>query len=128
MENYSWPGNVRELRNIVERLAILATASGSSASLPAEIRQAAAAAGGLPSATWDEFKRLKQQVARRRRADWSGDSCRGPGRCDGNVSRAAEEIGIQRTNLHAHAVKTRLGPSKRRAGVGGTQPFWRARL
>ena len=52
--------------------------------------------------TWEEFKTLKQQVR---------DSAvhqlerrfliEALERCDGNVSRAAEEIGIQRTNLHA---------------------------
>ena len=65
MESYAWPGNVRELRNIVERLAILCDHERIEPQhLPAEIRQVAAAtAGGAPlPRTWEEFKRLKQQV------------------------------------------------------------------
>ena len=51
MESYPWPGNVRELRNIVERLAILCEQDRIEPHhLPAEIRQADAAAGGHPTA------------------------------------------------------------------------------
>jgi DNA-binding NtrC family response regulator len=107
MESYAWPGNVRELRNIVERLAILCDQDRIEPQhLPVEIRQTPVRAAPFPTQalpkTWDEFKRLKQQVRdaaveeleRRFLAD-SLDRCRG------NVSRAAEEIGMQRTNLHA---------------------------
>ena len=104
MESYPWPGNVRELRNIVERLAILCDQDRIEPQhLPLEIRQAAPrpVATQLPK-TWDEFKHLKQRVRdaavndlERRFLVESLD------RCQGNVSRAADEIGIQRTNLHA---------------------------
>jgi DNA-binding NtrC family response regulator len=105
MESYLWPGNVRELRNIVERLAILCDHQRiEPRHLPAEIRrtQIRAASGAPLPHTWEEFKRLKQQVRdsaiqqleRRFLLDILE-------RCGGNVSRAAEEIGIQRTNLHA---------------------------
>jgi DNA-binding NtrC family response regulator len=105
MESYSWPGNVRELRNIVERLAILCDHDRIEPHhLPTEIQQAVPhpAAGTVLPRTWDEFKRLKQQVRdaavqqlERRFIIEALD------RCHGNVSRAADEIGIQRTNLHA---------------------------
>jgi DNA-binding NtrC family response regulator len=106
MESYGWPGNVRELRNIVERLAILCDEERIEPHhLPSEIRQATPrpTAGQLPLPhTWEEFKRLKQQVRdtavqqlERRFLIEALD------RCQGNVSRAAEEVGIQRTNLHA---------------------------
>ena len=64
MESYAWPGNVRELRNIVERLAILCDQDRIEPHhLPDEIRQAAprTTVSQLPR-TWEEFKRLKQQV------------------------------------------------------------------
>jgi DNA-binding NtrC family response regulator len=104
MESYAWPGNVRELRNIVERLAILCDQDRIEPHhLPEEIRKAAprTTVSQLPH-TWDEFKRLKQQVR-----DAAVDQLERRflsetlQRCEGNVSRAAEEIGIQRTNLHA---------------------------
>jgi DNA-binding NtrC family response regulator len=105
MENHSWPGNVRELRNIIERMAILCDADRIEPQhLPPEIRQAPprrAAAQPLPP-TWEEFKKLKQQV---RDSVVQDLECRffaeALRRTGGNVSKAAEEIGMQRTNLHA---------------------------
>ncbi len=104
MESYHWPGNVRELRNIVERMAILCDSNRIEAGhLPAEIRQAPTrpTATQLPR-TWDEFKRLKQQVrdsaVQELERRFLVEALQ---RADGNVSRTAEDVGIQRTNLHA---------------------------
>lgn len=105
MENYQWPGNVRELRNIVERLAILCDQDRiEPPHLPTEIRQVTprrSTGTPLPH-TWEEFKRLKQQVrdsaVQQLEQRFLAEALE---RCEGNVSRAAEEIGIQRTNLHA---------------------------
>jgi DNA-binding NtrC family response regulator len=112
MESYQWPGNVRELRNIVERLAILCDQERiEPRHLPAEIRQAPPrpTATQLPR-TWEEFKRLKQQVRDAAVQEIERRFIMGSlERCGGNVSRAAEEIGIQRTNLHALMRKYGLG-------------------
>jgi DNA-binding NtrC family response regulator len=104
MESYAWPGNVRELRNIVERMAILCDNDRiEPRHLPPEIRQAPTlrTVSQLPD-TWEEFKRLKQQVRDAAVEDLERrfliEVLR---RTNGNVSKAAEEIGIQRTNLHA---------------------------
>jgi DNA-binding NtrC family response regulator len=104
MESYSWPGNVRELRNIVERIAILSEGDRVEPHhLPPEIRQSPV--GPAPSQlphTWEEFKRLKQQVRDAAVEDLERRFLvESLNRCEGNVSRAAEEIGIQRPNLHA---------------------------
>lgn len=105
MDSYSWPGNVRELRNIVERLAILCDQERIEPHhLPSEIRQSPPRpSGGTPlPRTWEEFKLLKQQVrdtaVQQLERRFLVEALE---RCGGNVSRAAEEIGIQRTNLHA---------------------------
>ncbi len=104
MESYAWPGNVRELRNIVERLAILCDQDRIEPHhLPEEIRKSAprTTVSQLPQ-TWEEFKRLKQHVrdaaVEQLERRFLSEALQ---RCEGNVSRAAEEIGIQRTNLHA---------------------------
>jgi DNA-binding NtrC family response regulator len=105
MEGHSWPGNVRELRNIVERMAILCDADRiEPRHLPPEIRQAAPRGKSVQQLprTWEEFKKLKQQVRDNAVQDlecrFIAEALR---RSEGNVSKAAEEIGIQRTNLHA---------------------------
>lgn len=105
MESYPWPGNVRELRNIVERLAILCDNDRiEPRHLPEEVRrvQIRSASGTTLPRSWEEFKRLKQQVrdsaVQQLERRFLLDILE---RYSGNVSRAAEEIGIQRTNLHA---------------------------
>jgi len=112
MESYRWPGNVRELRNIVERMAILCDCDRiESQHLPPEIRQTPSRSTltQLPE-TWEEFKRLKQQVRdaavqelERRFLIEALD------RCEGNVSKAAADVGMQRTNFHALMRKYALG-------------------
>lgn len=112
MESYQWPGNVRELRNIVERMAILTDGDRiEPGNLPAELRRATARANvvDLPE-TWEEFREYRNQVRdsmvvdlERRFLTASLD------RCGGNVSRAAEEVGMQRTNFHAMMRKCGIG-------------------
>lgn len=104
MESYSWPGNVRELRNIAERMAILCDSDRiEPRHLPPEIRQAPAQShiSELPP-DWESFKKLKQQVrdaaGQELERRFVADALQ---RSAGNVSRAAEEVGMQRTNLHA---------------------------
>jgi len=104
MEAYSWPGNVRELRNIVERLAILCEADQIELwHLPSEIRQTPVGPGviQLPR-TWDEFKRLKREVSLAAIKQLEVRFLKAAlQRCGGNISKAAEDVGIQRTNFHA---------------------------
>lgn len=115
MESYSWPGNVRELRNIVERMAILCDSDRIELRhLPSEIRQAppTGAVSQLPR-SWEDFKKLKQQVRDAAVEDlerrFLSETLQ---RHSGNVSKAAEEIGIQRTNLHALIRKYGLSPEE----------------
>jgi len=104
MESYRWPGNVRELKNIVERLAILHDAERIDlCHLPPEMRQAplSETVSELPR-NWEEFRTVKQEVRdaavqelERRFLEQALE------RSGGNVSQAAEEVGMQRTNFHA---------------------------
>ena len=104
LEGYHWPGNVRELRNIVERVATLCDRQRIELQhLPAEIREASPRSSAMQvPPTWKEFREFKQQardallqeLERRfltealQRNDW-------------NVTKTAEEVGIQRTQFHA---------------------------
>ncbi len=132
MNAYAWPGNVRELKNIVERLAILTDADLiDAAHLPAELRVAGMdfarepvappeaappAAGGATAAplpgTWEEFKELKRRVREAAIEDLEKRFLlQALERAGGNVTRAAESVGMQRTNFHALLAKYNITPS-----------------
>jgi DNA-binding NtrC family response regulator len=90
--SHTWPGNVRELRNLAERLAYLSAGEKIEAEDLAFIlspTNAGAAAIGegltLNDAT-DQFQTeyIKQSIARAR----------------GNVSLAAKNLGVHRSNLY----------------------------
>jgi DNA-binding NtrC family response regulator len=104
MESYHWPGNVRELRNIVERIAVLCDANRvEMRHLPREIRQteSLATVTALPAA-WEDFKQLKQDVREAAVRDlevrYLNEALN---RAQGNVTKAAENIGMRRTNFHS---------------------------
>ncbi|MGQ9649901.1 MAG: sigma-54-dependent transcriptional regulator [Phycisphaerae bacterium] len=104
MEAYSWPGNVRELRNVVERLAILCDSDRIDVQhLPSEIRQVPVMTGtALLPKTWVEFKSLKQQVRDAAVQELEHRFLTNAlQECEGNVRKAAELVGMQRTHFHA---------------------------
>jgi PAS domain S-box-containing protein len=84
---YRWPGNVRELKNVVERMIILGEGPVLEPELvPEDIREAVQhGKGALPPLS--EVKR--RHVLRVLDA------------CEGNKSRAAEMLGIDRSTLYA---------------------------
>jgi two-component system nitrogen regulation response regulator NtrX len=104
MESYAWPGNVRELRNIVERLAILCEGDTIEVwHLPAELRRAPAqpALPDIPR-TWHDFRKLRRQLEKAAIRDLEHRFLKDAlARCGGNVTKTADEIGMQRTHLHS---------------------------
>ncbi|MCS6771674.1 MAG: sigma-54 dependent transcriptional regulator [Kiritimatiellae bacterium] len=87
LQSYSWPGNVRELRNVIERMVVLARGDRLTLrDVPPHIRGEADAAprGGTLSLVENE-KLLIQRALKLH---------------DGNVTRAAQELGISRRTLH----------------------------
>ena len=94
--HYQWPGNVRELRNLAERLMIMTRGDTIELTdLPAPLRSEPTSGnvdhllaqdfGSLKEAR-DQFERLyiEQQLEA----------------CKGNVSKAARELGLERSNLY----------------------------
>jgi two-component system nitrogen regulation response regulator NtrX len=84
---HRWPGNVRELKNLIERLMILAPGD----EIAAEDLPFAAGADGVPpdaplKDARDDFERRYILAALRRHR--------------GNVTRAAETLGLERSNLY----------------------------
>ena len=110
-----WPGNVRELRNIVERLVIMAPAErievrhlpasllgslpdGAARGAADEARRDATATGTLVAAR-DEFER--RFILRKY------------DECGGNMSRTAEALGVERSNLYRKMKAYGLLPVRR---------------
>ena len=90
MQRYSWPGNVRELRNTIERVAILHQDHRVS------VRDLPAFGDAEPPASsyrFPSFKEASDAYHRefiQRKLDES----------EGNISRAAELMGIDRSHLY----------------------------
>jgi two-component system nitrogen regulation response regulator NtrX len=91
--NYDWPGNIRELKNVVERLVIMAEGIQIELNdIPDYILKPSIK---LPKSekgikTLKEFRQGLESEYIKHCLNISG----------GNVSRAAEMLGVERTNLH----------------------------
>jgi DNA-binding NtrC family response regulator len=83
--DHSWPGNVRELRHVVERAVLLAP-GGSVGLEDVELRTKTGGAPPLEQMTLEEAERWLITRALQRN--------------DGNVSRAAESLGLSRSALY----------------------------
>jgi len=99
LQRRPWPGNVRELRNVTERMVILSGERIGPADVPRDERSAGkpdAVVGFVVPMPADAPAGLREF---RDRAE--GEYIRAVvERCDWNISRAAAELGVERTNLH----------------------------
>jgi DNA-binding NtrC family response regulator len=97
LAGYAWPGNVRELENVLERAVILCRGTHIGAGeLPLGAPPPAAPAlGGLGDFTLEELERAMVQRA----LDEHG----------GNISRAANALGLSRAALYRRLEKFGLG-------------------
>ncbi len=110
LATYPWPGNVRELRNVVERMLILSGDMIGPSDVPAEIRAPGRAPSDDqlgPSMSGDSAEPhllrtpYKGLPLRELREAVERDFIRATlVDCDWNVTRAAEILGVERTNLH----------------------------
>jgi DNA-binding NtrC family response regulator len=111
LEQYHWPGNVRELKNMVERLAILCDGPRIELRhLPPEFHQAEfdSPFASIPQ-TWEEIKVLKKHIRERAVQDLEYQFLiEALKRSKGNVTKAADQVGMQRTNFHALMSKYQL--------------------
>jgi DNA-binding NtrC family response regulator len=121
--DYDWPGNVRELKNTIERAAIMAEGEElRSQDLPDEIKPGAQeekpaaandAEGGLAVPFTADFREDRREFERRYIS-----------RClehtQGNVTRAAEILGMHRQSLQ-HKLR-QLGLGRRYVSVGADLP------
>ncbi|MES2394141.1 MAG: sigma-54 dependent transcriptional regulator [Acidobacteriota bacterium] len=97
LRQYNWPGNVRELRNVIERVLILnPKAQRIEAKHLPMLVQRADGMGGRASSNAQEFTTLQQA----REAYERDYILKELDRLHGNVSRAAESLGLERSHLY----------------------------
>ncbi|HKY03673.1 MAG TPA: sigma-54 dependent transcriptional regulator [Blastocatellia bacterium] len=106
MMSYDWPGNVRELRNTVERVVIMTAQELITAdNLPlADIADAAPSTARFNFASYREGRDVYERNYILRKLT----------ECDGNITRTAEAMGIDRSHLYRRMKA--LGLNDRRAG------------
>ena len=92
MKFYSWPGNVRELKNLVERLVIMTPSELIKISdLPPYI--SGGDSRGPDYEKYETLKEAKQAFERAFIAEKLNEN-------NGNITKTAEAIGLERSNLH----------------------------
>ena len=103
LKEYDWPGNVRELRNLVERLTIMSEES------IADLSQVSFASGdkmgkattAIPR-TAEELRKIRREVTQKILNEIeTAFVVEALKRNNGNVTRAAEDVGLLRPNFHA---------------------------
>jgi len=97
---YHWPGNVRELKNFAERMLIMYPGQTIDVEhLPTEIRESGASVPESgPSDNGGEYEGMDFKQAR---AEFERDFLEKKlAECQGNVTKLAEVIGLERSYLH----------------------------
>jgi two-component system nitrogen regulation response regulator NtrX len=108
IQQYAWPGNVRELRNVIERLMIMVPGDAIAASNLSFLDPNALRRTDLPEAPVD---RLTLHEARDR---FERDLIlRTLAAQQGNMSRTAEVLGVERSNLYRKMKAFGIAPSRR---------------
>ncbi|MDP6776852.1 MAG: sigma-54 dependent transcriptional regulator [Candidatus Latescibacteria bacterium] len=101
---YDWPGNVRELQNEVQRALLLAEGSNriGQDSLSEDIRGASAGADPPPGTVKRAVEELEKEMI-----------AAALGRCKGNRTHAAKELGLSRYGLLKKIERYEIGSKKR---------------
>lgn len=94
LAHHDWPGNIRELRNVIERLVVLhAGAEVGPEALGLGLPQRKSSASDASDYAGLPLKEAKERLERDL-VEAALD------KHDGNVTRAAKELGLERTHLH----------------------------
>jgi two-component system nitrogen regulation response regulator NtrX len=108
LQHYPWPGNVRELRNVIERLMIMVPGDVIS---PADLsfldpsaltRPVAPDAGGQRQTLHEARDQFERDLILRTLAEQQG-----------NMSRTAEVLSVERSNLYRKMKAFGIAPSRR---------------
>ncbi len=108
LQEYAWPGNVRELRNVLERLVIMVPGETIAApdlgflDQPSPSRPVSMDMGGQRQTLHEARERFERDLILRTLAEQQG-----------NMSRTAEVLGVERSNLYRKMRTFGIAPSRR---------------
>jgi two-component system nitrogen regulation response regulator NtrX len=107
LQHYPWPGNVRELRNVIERLMIMVPGDAISAPDlsfldPTALTRTPAEAPGERQTLHEARDQFERDLILRTLAEQQG-----------NMSRTAEVLGVERSNLYRKMKAFGIAPSRR---------------
>jgi two-component system nitrogen regulation response regulator NtrX len=108
LQHYAWPGNVRELRNVIERLMIMVPGESISAgdvgllAPEADARSVLFAQASERRTLHEARDRFERELILRTLAEQRG-----------NMSRTAEVLGVERSNLYRKMRAFGIAPSRR---------------
>ncbi|HET7618281.1 MAG TPA: sigma-54 dependent transcriptional regulator [Vicinamibacterales bacterium] len=109
LRSYAWPGNVRELRNVIERLMIMVPGDTIGVSDLAFVEVgalgAADASGEPPLPLHEARDRFERDYILRALAQQQG-----------NISRTADVLGVERSNLYRKMRAFGIAPARRPEG------------
>ncbi len=109
LRSYRWPGNVRELRNVIERLIIMVP--GDTIAL-----NDLAFLDGMPIAAPHEEAGLQEPLHEARERFERDYILRALAAQQGNISRTAEVLGVERSNLYRKMRAFGIAPTRRAEG------------
>ena len=107
LQHYAWPGNVRELRNVIERLMIMVPGDAISAAdlsflEPTSLAPAPQESAGGRQTLHEARDQFERDLILRTLAEQQG-----------NMSRTADVLGVERSNLYRKMKAFGIAPSRR---------------
>ena len=108
LAGYRWPGNVRELRNVIERLVIMVPGDAITADDVAFLGQGGVAPSAAASAVAEHLtlhearERFERDLILRTLSEQQG-----------NMSRTADVLGVERSNLYRKMRGYGIAPARR---------------
>jgi two-component system nitrogen regulation response regulator NtrX len=111
LRHYAWPGNVRELRNVVERLMIMVSGDRISSRDLSFLDQSLSSGPDVPPA--DERPAVTSPLHEARDQFEREYIVRALAAQQGNISRTAELLGVERSNLYRKMRGFGIAPPRR---------------
>lgn len=110
--NHSWPGNIRQLKNTIERLVILADSDYLDRNSMLELQTVEKVQAQQSPTTLEELKLIKKDLLENRYGRIErAFLIKALTDCSGNITKAAKQVGMQRSNFSSLMKKHNVSAS-----------------